>query len=169
VSRAGFVALGSVLSVAACHATREGTPPAIAPDAVDTAGPQPVLWDRFDQARSWPAATAAWTPSAGHGPGGWWVQVRGAPEVLASYRGLGPADRFSPGNVLAAFHRTGPTTEGPVFAMIRGDEGGWTFVATDPSGHLDPTADLALCERCHAEAPFDGLFGVLPPPGGPDP
>lgn len=97
------------------------------------------------------------------------MQVRAEPEVLASYRGLAPGNVFAPGSVLAAFHRTASAEAGPVFAMVKDDDSGWTYVAADASGYLDRTADLGLCERCHAEAPFDGLFGVLAPPATPAP
>ncbi len=89
------------------------------------------------------------------------MQVRAEPEILASYRSLTPSSVFAPGSVLAAFHRTASAEAGPVFAMVKEEKSGWTYVAADASGHLDRTADLELCERCHTEAPFDGLFGSL--------
>ena len=123
-----------------------------------------MLWERFEEAQGWPAAAAEWAPSAGHGVGDWSVQVRAEPAVVALYRSLDGGTAFAPGSVLVAFHRTAGGEAGPVFAMTKDQVGSWGFMAVDASGHLDPSADLELCARCHAEAPFGGLFGVRPPP-----
>lgn len=170
VSRAGLPVLCALVGLVACRRAPEGHPPSpVVPGSARAPSPPPVLWDRFEEAQSWPAAMAEWAPSAGHGLGDWSVQVRAEPPVAALYSNLGGGSAFAPGSVLVAFHRTASGEPGPIFAMTRRLVGGWSFLAIDPSGRLDPNADLELCARCHAEAPFDGLFGVRPSPGGPVP
>lgn len=52
-----------------------------------------------------------------------------------------------------------------LFVMHRGPEPGederlWTYATVDPAGEVEAVGRLESCVRCHAEAPYGGLFGL---------
>ncbi|MCC6900336.1 MAG: hypothetical protein IT377_15265 [Polyangiaceae bacterium] len=80
--------------------------------------------------------------------------------MVESYRALRPGLTVPDGALIAAFHtdeRTGAA--GPVYVMERVGQG-WKYSAFDADGRATEHGALALCERCHAEAPSGGLFGL---------
>jgi hypothetical protein len=78
----------------------------------------------------------------------------------ASYVALRPDLELPDGAIIAAFHRDAKTGQpGPVYVMTR-DRGAWKYAVFDAGGRASEHGPLTLCERCHAEAPSGGLFGL---------
>jgi hypothetical protein len=48
------------------------------------------------------------------------------------------------------------------YAMLKRDDG-WEFLVLDADWRVALRGKLTECERCHADAPFDGTFGPPPP------
>jgi hypothetical protein len=85
-------------------------------------------------------------------------------EDAAAYPALGPQRGLGAGAVLVeALYRPGSPTLEAYFVMARrgpgGGEGGWEYLIVAPTGEVDQRGRLPLCERCHAEAPHDHVFG----------
>jgi hypothetical protein len=49
---------------------------------------------------------------------------------------------------------------GELFVMTRLEDTSWDFGLVDEKGMLVAEPSSALCARCHAEAPYEGLFGL---------
>jgi hypothetical protein len=81
-------------------------------------------------------------------------------EAAAAYPALGPERRLGAGAVLVEeLHRPGSPDIEAYFAMARRPDGRWEYLIVTPAGEVDQRGRLALCERCHAEAPHDHVFG----------
>lgn len=89
--------------------------------------------------------------------------------AASGYGQLTTGTRFSPGALVVQRHHEGDDRVVAIYAMERLAEGtapaarDWRFWVLDPSLRV-AAVDVALCARCHAEAPFRGLFG---PPAAP--
>jgi hypothetical protein len=130
--------------------------PAPAP-ATPRAKPKP--WDRFDEARGWPPVNATPFVSRGHGSGTYTISVHVSPDARDRYASLLPGTTIPEGSVIAAFHQDADSGRaGPVYVMERRADG-WSFRALDAEGRAVEQS-LELCQRCHAEAPADSLFGT---------
>jgi hypothetical protein len=91
-------------------------------------------------------------------------------EVLAGkksgYPLRGPASIAVPGTTLVE-RLFAPGGSAPVtyLVMVKHDPGfdpsggDWEYLVIDPEGGIRDRGKLALCMRCHAEAPHDHLFG----------
>lgn len=91
-------------------------------------------------------------------------------EVLATatsgYPSRGPASTAAVGTTLVErlFEHAG-TDPAVYFVMVKhapgydpsGDD--WEYLVVTPDGHVEQRGKIALCARCHAEAPHDHLFG----------
>jgi hypothetical protein len=101
--------------------------------------------------------------SRGHFAGRWKAETRMNKDAAAAYAHLVSSMRFPGGSLLVQTHRDA-STNGPIFAMVKHDAGyfpdgaDWEFVVTDSQGWIEDRGALALCARCHAEAPADGVF-----------
>lgn len=117
-------------------------------------------WARFAEVAAWPSVTPKPFRSSGHGAAGTLVSVRVPESMLESYRALRPGLAVPSGTLVAAFHTDERTSNpGPVYVMERvGDA--WKYSAFDAEGRATEHGALALCERCHAESPSGGLFGL---------
>jgi hypothetical protein len=151
-----------LLLVAGCGAAAEPSPaaPTGAASADPPQQPRRTRWARFDEVSSWPAANPTPIPSKGHGSGQYQITVRVQPDALGDYVAHGSRATMPLGTVVAAFHRDARRGQsGPVYVMTRAASG-WTYTAYEPSGFAAEHGVLALCERCHLEAPSGGLFGL---------
>lgn len=156
------------MAVAACggpapaERTRAATPP-----TVRTAAPTLGRWEHADAASGF--RPVARVRSQHLGTGAIEAEVL-ANDVAAAYPELGPARQLPPGSVLLErLHPAGSGEAMAWFAMVRplrdGSAGPWQFLVVRPDGEL-LARDPPGCARCHAEAPYDGVFG--PPRPTPD-
>jgi hypothetical protein len=117
----------------------------------------PIPADFADHlARVGPDAFVSW----GHAGGRFVATVYVTPEARATVLGAG-AD-LAPGTLIVMAdvdrrtHGPGPTFFMHKEAPLAGAPSEWRFgVVEDPAAHAD---DLALCVRCHDEAPHDHVF-----------
>lgn len=129
--------------------------------------PPPVIWDRFGEISTYPAASAPF-PNDGHPGAGAHATVRVSPDALAAYRALVTDSVFSDGVVVALFHDGGPdAAAGPVYVM-RKLAGAWEFLSLGADGRLPPGPEraraISTCPHCHEAAVADHLFGLPRPP-----
>jgi hypothetical protein len=89
-----------------------------------------------------------------------------ANEPALSYPALGPSRELAPGAVLVEAHyRAGGSSPVVFFAMSKRSPGfdpaggDWEYLIVEPGGAIRQRGRLPLCARCHAEAPYDHLFG----------
>lgn len=117
-------------------------------------------WTRFDEARGWPAANARPFTSRGHGAGRYSVDVRVDASSRDAYVTLLPGTALADGALLAAFHHDPKRGQpGPIYVMEKLG-GAWRFSVVGADGKLERSGELELCQRCHAEAVSDQVFGL---------
>jgi hypothetical protein len=118
-------------------------------------------WPAFGESKSWPAVNEEPFLSEGHGVRNYLATVRANPQAREPYLGLGPGSALAPGSVLveALTDRSTSPEEG-LYVMEKLGDGNWRFLMVSREGTVDPAAGTTLCQRCHAEAVADGLFGV---------
>lgn len=87
--------------------------------------------------------------------------------VAAAYPALGSARKLEPGAVLVEAHRAEGSEDIIAYlAMVKRPPGfdppggDWEYLVVDRDGGIERRGPLPPCARCHAEAPFDHLFGV---------
>jgi hypothetical protein len=148
----GLVVVGAAL-LAACEPSPE-------PRVASTVRPDPPRWAGLEGARTWPLAAGPFA-SRGHGAGHYTVEVRVTPPAAVEiYRSHVAGQALPAGTAIAAFHRSRDGgAPGSVYVMTKG-AAGWAFLATDADGRLLTGEGMALCARCHAEAPGDSVFGA---------
>jgi hypothetical protein len=94
-------------------------------------------------------------------------------EAAAPYLELaGPAPLAEGALIVQRHHPEGSDEVLSLFAMLKLPSGRWEFTVLDPALRVAATPHAA-CGQCHAQAPFDGLFGpplsASPePPASPD-
>lgn len=89
-----------------------------------------------------------------------------APQADA-YRHLTQATVMPPGTIVVQrHHEPGQEAVAIRYAMVKepGPPDAWQFVVLDDELRVAADAQLDLCDRCHREAPFHGLFGIPSPP-----
>ncbi|GMV17099.1 MAG: hypothetical protein AMXMBFR56_53230 [Polyangiaceae bacterium] len=149
----GFVAL-------ACAG---GRPPEAEPSQPRRAAtaPRPApRWARFDEVAAWAPANPEPFASRGHGASAYLIDVRVSPAAREAYLALRPDQSLPSGTLVAAFHKDAKTGRpGPIYVMER-QGSGWKYSAFEASGRTAEHGVLTLCERCHAESPTGGLFGL---------
>jgi hypothetical protein len=119
------------------------------------------VWPAFAAFRTWPPLVSEPFPSRGHDPPRWLSDPRVAPGSTEVYRAAVPGTRFPAGFTVGVLHiERDSGAEHSLFAMEKRSDGRWDYVVADRSGVIRERGRLALCERCHAEAPSDGLFGL---------
>lgn len=161
MTKLGWVLLGALSLAGGCSSRQSPAPgPALGAATPPRADERRLPWGGYEEALALPPVQDRWLRSRGHGAGGWSIQIRTDPASAESYRALSLHTRFDPGTVLVAVHRSAAGEPGPIFAMTRTADATWSYVAADPNGSLTRGADLALCARCHAEAPHGQLFGL---------
>lgn len=149
----GFVALAC-----ASARPREAEPSQPRP-AATTTRPAP-RWARFDEVAAWTPANPEPFASRGHGASSYLIDVRVSPAEREAYLSLRPGLSLPAGTLVAAFHTDAKTGRpGPVYVMER-QGSGWKYSAFEASGRAAEHGVLTLCERCHAESPTGGLFGL---------
>ena len=108
--------------------------------------------------RSWPALSEP-RLSRGHFAEPHLAEVRASPESRAAYDALVVDQPMPEGATLAMLHRDARTSiAGPIFVMQK-QSGTWTYFVLSAEGEVTAQGALDLCERCHALAPTDHLFG----------
>jgi len=82
-----------------------------------------------------------------------------SPDARERYAALLPVTTLPEGAVVTAFHQHVDTGKpGPIYVMEKRPSA-WFFQALDADGRpVEHTVEL--CQRCHAEAPADSLFGL---------
>lgn len=116
-------------------------------------------WTELQTASGWEAAGPEFL-SQGHAAGRYLATVRVSPEAMEAYRRLVTGFSVPTGAWVVKFHRDAKSEEpGPVYAMHKA-QSGWEFLVVDPGGAIRERGALPLCQRCHAEAVADHLFGV---------
>ena len=98
------------------------------------------------------------------------LAAEGEGEVLAvnsaPYPTLGPLTRLPVGATLIEKQlERGMVAPSAYFAMVKRPAGydpkggDWEYLVFSPEGRLEGRGVLPLCARCHADAPYDHLFG----------
>jgi hypothetical protein len=110
------------------------------------------------EALHWPEVGQA-SPPLGHlGAAGLRLRVRVEPSALSAYAALATEAPLPNGSRLAAFHESAEGELRSVYVLER-EAAGWRALELAPDGTI-ATSDAARCLRCHAMAPYDGVFGV---------
>ncbi len=118
-------------------------------------------WPAFDESKGWPAINEEPFLSEGHGTRNYLATVRANHVAREKYLGLGPGISFAPGSVLVeALTDRSKSRPDDLYVMEKLRDGTWRFLVVSAEGTIDSAAGTALCQRCHAEAVADGLFGV---------
>jgi hypothetical protein len=136
-------------------------PPPSLPRGAPVAAPQ--RWAGLAEAEQWPAMGTSFV-SRGHGAGEYVVTVRVPESYAALYRGLVTGAQLPAGMTVAAFHEH-RGERASVYVMTKEASDDWAYLVVRPDGVLEPAGAVALCARCHAEAPVDSLFGSPRGPG----
>ncbi|MDI1432424.1 hypothetical protein [Polyangium sorediatum] len=86
-----------------------------------------------------------------------------ANDEAAAYPALGPQRPLAAGAVLVeALYTAGSSDVALYFAMAKrasAQGGEWEYLVVRADGQVEQRGRLALCERCHTEAPDDHVFG----------
>lgn len=147
--------------------TTPGADAAPAPPAHEAAAPEPLPapapWERAPELPSYTLATPR--ARSQHFTGELEAEVRVNP-AASPYPRLGPARPLPPGAILVESHyRPGGTEPVALLAMMKHppgydpQAGDWEYLVVTPAGEATQRGRLPLCQRCHAEAPHDHLFG----------
>lgn len=82
-------------------------------------------------------------------------------DAAAAYPALGPQRPLGAGAVLVeALYTAGSSDVALYLAMAKQAQGGeWEYLVVRADGLVEQRGRLALCERCHVEAPEDHVFG----------
>lgn len=124
-------------------------------------------WAPFNKVREWPAVGDGPQAAKDHGGGRYVGVVRVSPKARKAYLDLTRGTDLPVGSVVAMFHETVEKhAPGPVYVMEK-QPGGWRYLVLSSDGRIRESGVLPLCERCHAEARADHLFGL--PAGSPTP
>lgn len=123
------------------------------------------LWAAFDEVRRWPTVGRKPEAARDHAGGRYVGTVRVSPDARAAYAALTRGSTLPADSVVAMFHEDAQGHgSGPVYVMHKRDAG-WRYLVLTPDGHIQAQGVLPLCERCHAEATADHLFGHPSDPG----
>lgn len=114
---------------------------------------------------SFPAAEDRLLPSSGHNSP-YWSGIVHINEVLSPlYPHLSPDTSIPEGAIALETHQDLSGNPQQIFAMEKRapgfDPGGgdWEYLVITPEGAVESRGVLQFCARCHAEAPYDHLFG----------
>lgn len=111
--------------------------------------PPPRRWPHAEQLRALTSLGGGFRTQ--HLDGTYEAQVQSTPDAVG--------ERPPPGAVMAeALTIPGATRVAAYLTMRRNERGGWDYGIIDADGWILP-GSLDLCARCHAEAPYGGLFG----------
>ena len=170
------VAVGAALwaLAAACFGTGAASiqqpdraDPGTTPLSGSSDAPSPTAaasWDRMAEVSSWPPVTPQPYISLGHPPGYFLATVRVSPDDRDAYVNLRSGTELGVGAVVAQFQQDPARAEpGPVFVMIKQSADAWQYLIVDTTGRIEHRGESPLCERCHAEAVTDRLFGLPAP------
>lgn len=130
-----------------------------------TSGPSGEPWEHAAALASFPVIDDRKLPSRGHNPPYWSGMVRVSPSLDVAYRNLGPDTAITVGSIAVEQHQLSDGNPGPVFVMIKRDPGfdprggDWEYLVLDAAGKVESRGVQPLCARCHADAPYDHLFG----------
>jgi len=152
---------GGWISAGHDPAAAPAAPAEIAAPPEPTAAPGP--WERAPELASYTLATPR--ARSQHFGGDLEAEVRINPPA-AAYPRLGPARPLPAGAVLVQAHYR-PGTADPLIllAMVKHppgydpQAGDWEYLVVTPTGEAAQRGRLPLCRRCHAEAPYDHVFG----------
>jgi hypothetical protein len=132
--------------------------------------PSKAIWKRFAESKSWPTLSRAPFVSQGHGFGNYRAVVRANSVARPGYEALQPGCSLPPGSIL---FETVTDLEGSGqeehYVMEKAPDGGWRFLVLSREGVIESQANVTLCQRCHAEAPSDHVFGLPRSAADPDP
>ena len=123
-------------------------------------------WDQAAEVPTFALIDDRQLPSRGHNPPYWSGEVRANAALAPIYRTIGPDSAGIPeGGVVVEAHRAADGAPGPTFAMVKraagfdAPGGDWEFLVIRGDGMVESRGVLPLCARCHADAPYDHLFG----------
>lgn len=134
------------------------------PPTAPTAKPEP-RWPEFDTVRRWPAVEDKPLMVRDHGGGRYLGTVRVSPDARQAYQALARGSELPVGSIVAMFHEDARGHgKGPVYVMQK-QKAGWRYLILRPDGRIRQQGAIRLCERCHAEATADHLFGPPAPAG----
>jgi hypothetical protein len=113
------------------------------------------------ESQTWPAVNERPFLSEGHGLRNSLATVRANASAREPYEKLGPATVLPPGSVLVESlvdPRSSRAAE--LYVMEKLSSGTWRFFVVSHAGTTNERTGIKLCQRCHAEAVADSLFGV---------
>lgn len=79
--------------------------------------------------------------------------------AAGDYRRLLPTTSFPPGATVVAKHHPPDVDRVVSLYVMQKTESGWRFEVLDPALRRAVLEAPPSCARCHAEAPYDGIFG----------
>ena len=121
-------------------------------------------WPHAAEVPSYAAVDDRELPSAHNAPY-WSGVVRVSPSLDALYRALAPDTRIPSGAVVVEQHRTQDGASGPLYAMVKRENGfdssggDWEYLIVDAEGRITSRGALSYCARCHGDAAANHLFG----------
>ena len=164
LARSAAAGVAALAVVSACGSPPAHDPHAAPPRLPPPAAPAPL--GRWEHAGELGAFRSVGRVRSQHLGNGSTEAELLANEVASAYPALGPGRRLPAGSLLVERLGAAGSRETSVwFAMERQvatDAGTpterWQFLVVRPDGEL-LARDPPGCARCHAEAPFDGVFG----------
>lgn len=163
-----------VVSTAACTPTVESqsssaaNPSAWSSNESDGASPptpkvhsdKPTRWEHIDALGTFRKAAARARSQHLHGEHDAEVLVN---EAAAAYPTLGPSRQLPSGSVLVeALYAPNQQDVAMYFVMVKPSSAAgsvWEYAVVTNAGMVERRGALTLCARCHAEAPYDHVFG----------
>jgi hypothetical protein len=165
LARSAIASVAALALVGACGTPPGRDPPAVPPRVAPPAASASLgRWEHAGELGAFRSVARVRSQHLGNGST---EAELLANEVAAAYPALGPGRRLPPGSVLVERLGAAGSRETSIwFAMVRhapADAAGaaaerWQFLVVRPDGEL-LARDPPGCARCHAEAPFDGVFG----------
>lgn len=164
----------TLLSIAACTPTSESqsssatNPSAWSSNESDaearvapkTTADKPARWEYMDTLKTF--RKAAPRARSQHLAGDHDAEVF-TNEAAAAYPGLGPLRQLPAGSVLVeALYGPNQAEVATYFVMVKQPStanSAWDYAVVSNEGMVERRGALALCARCHAEAPHDQIFG----------
>lgn len=131
-----------------------------APTTTSVVPEKPTRWEHMDELSSF--RKAAPRARSQHLQGEHDAEVL-TNEAAAAYPTLGPSRQLPAGSVIVeALYAPNQTDVAMYFAMVKQSSASgsaWNYAVISKTGLVEKRGALALCARCHAEAPQDQVFG----------
>jgi hypothetical protein len=85
----------------------------------------------------------------------------------SAYATLTASTKLPPDALVVQRHHPRGAERTVAYFVMQRQEKGWRFLVLDEKLRVAAEKNLRLCARCHADAPFDGLFGPGDPSADP--